>query len=66
MALMLISAGATVTSCNSKTEKLEEISKKSDIIIVAAGSPGLLKKEMVTPASIVIDVGSTFIDGVVR
>lgn len=66
MALMLTNAGATVTSCNSSTKNLAEITKKSDIIIVAAGSPGLLKKEMVTEKSIVIDVGSTFVDGVGR
>ena len=39
MALMLTNAGATVTSCNSATDNLKEITKKADIIIVAAGSP---------------------------
>jgi methylenetetrahydrofolate dehydrogenase (NADP+) / methenyltetrahydrofolate cyclohydrolase len=53
-------------SCNSSTKNLGEITRKADIIIVAAGSPGLLKKDMVTPESIVIDVGSTFVDGVGR
>lgn len=66
MALMLINAGATVTSVNSQTKNLSEITKKADIIIVAAGSPGLLRKDMVTPDTIVIDVGSTFVDGVGR
>lgn len=64
MALMLINAGATVTSCNSSTRDLTAITKQADIIIVAAGSPGLLTREMVTEKSIVIDVGSTFVDGV--
>jgi methylenetetrahydrofolate dehydrogenase (NADP+)/methenyltetrahydrofolate cyclohydrolase len=66
MTLMLVNAGATVTSCNSATRDLSEITKKADIIIVAAGSPGLLTREMVTEKSIVIDVGSTFVDGVGR
>ena len=66
MALMLINAGATVTSCNSATDNLKEITKKADIIIVAAGSPGLLTRDMVSEQSIVIDVGSTFVDGVGR
>jgi methylenetetrahydrofolate dehydrogenase (NADP+) / methenyltetrahydrofolate cyclohydrolase len=66
MTLMLINAGATVTSCNSATKNLKEITKKSDIIIVATGSPGLLTRDMVSEQSIVIDVGSTFVDGVGR
>lgn len=39
MTLMLVNAGATVTSCNSKTKNLTEITRKSDIIIVATGAP---------------------------
>lgn len=66
MALMLINAGATVTSANSQTKNLADITKKADIVIIAAGSPGLLKKDMVTPDTVVIDVGSTFVDGVGR
>jgi methylenetetrahydrofolate dehydrogenase (NADP+) / methenyltetrahydrofolate cyclohydrolase len=66
MALMLMNAGATVTSCNSATQNLEEITKKADIVIVAIGKPGFLKKEMVSEKSIIIDVGSTFVDGVGR
>lgn len=64
MTLMLVNAGATVTSCNSKTQNLSEITRKSDIIIVATGRPGLLTRDMVTPQSIIIDVGCTFVDGV--
>jgi methylenetetrahydrofolate dehydrogenase (NADP+)/methenyltetrahydrofolate cyclohydrolase len=64
MTLMLVNAGATVTSCNSKTKNLTEITRKSDIIIVATGAPWLLTRDMVTPDSIVVDVGCTFIAGV--
>jgi methylenetetrahydrofolate dehydrogenase (NADP+)/methenyltetrahydrofolate cyclohydrolase len=64
MTLMLVNAGATVTSCNSKTNNLIEITQKADIVIVAAGKPGLLTHDMVTPKSIVIDVGCTFVDGI--
>ena len=39
MALMLINAGATVTSCNSSTKNLSEKTRNADILIVAAGSP---------------------------
>lgn len=39
MALMLINAGATVTSCNSSTQNLTDITRAADIIIVAMGCP---------------------------
>ncbi len=64
MALMLINAGATVTSCNSSTQNLTDITRAADIIIIAVGSPGFLIRNMVTENTIVIDVGSTFVDGV--
>jgi methylenetetrahydrofolate dehydrogenase (NADP+)/methenyltetrahydrofolate cyclohydrolase len=64
MSLMLVNAGATVTSCNSNTQNLSDITRKSDIIIVATGKPELLTRDMVTPESIVVDVGCTFIDGI--
>ncbi len=66
MTLMLVNERATVTSCNSATLNLSEITRRSDIIIIAAGHPGLLTRDMVTESSVVIDVGSTFVDGVGR
>jgi methylenetetrahydrofolate dehydrogenase (NADP+) / methenyltetrahydrofolate cyclohydrolase len=66
MTLMLMNAGATVTSCNSATHDLAEITRSADIVIVAIGKPGFLTRDMVSEKSIIIDVGSTFIDGVGR
>ena len=66
MALMLVNAGATVISCNSQTKNLIEKTKSADIVIVAAGHPWLLTRDMVSEKSVVIDVGSTFVDGVAR
>ena len=48
---------ATVTVCHSKTQNLSELCRTADIIIVAAGSPKLLKADMVKPGATVIDVG---------
>jgi methylenetetrahydrofolate dehydrogenase (NADP+)/methenyltetrahydrofolate cyclohydrolase len=48
---------ATVTMCHSKTQDLPAICRTADIIIVAAGSPGLLTADMVRPGTTVIDVG---------
>lgn len=58
LALMMINAGATVTSCNSKTPNIEHITRDADIVIVAIGKPKFLTKDMVRKESIVIDVGS--------
>ncbi len=53
---------ATVTICHSKTQHLKDICLTADIIIVAAGSPGLLKADMVPEGATVIDVGITRVD----
>lgn len=66
MALMMINAGATVTSCNSSTKNLSEKTRNADIVIVAAGSPGLITRDMLHSESVVIDVGNTFVDGVAK
>jgi methylenetetrahydrofolate dehydrogenase (NADP+)/methenyltetrahydrofolate cyclohydrolase len=65
MGLMLMNAGATVISCNSSTLDLRKKTLMADILIVAAGKPRLITEDMVQPSAIVIDVGNTFIDGVV-
>lgn len=48
---------ATVTICHSKTRDLKSICLTADIIIVAAGSPGLLTADMVKEGATIIDVG---------
>jgi len=50
---------ATVTSCNKETENLQQICRDADILIVAAGCPGLIKKDWVKKGAVVIDVGIT-------
>ena len=57
MALLLINAGATVTVCNSRTPDLAGIVRQADILVVAAGRPGLVTAGMVKPGAAVIDVG---------
>ena len=54
---------ATVTICHSKTQDLGAICRTADIIIVAAGCPGLLTAEMVKDGATVIDVGINRVDG---
>lgn len=53
---------ATVTICHSKTRDLKSICLTADIIIVAAGCPGLLTADMVREGATVIDVGITRVE----
>ncbi len=57
MILELTAAGATVTTCNSKTRDLAAEVAGADILVVAVGKPGLIKGSWIKPGSIVIDVG---------
>jgi len=50
-------ANSTVTIVHTGTKNLEEHCKRADILIVAAGVPGLVKPEWIKPGSCVIDVG---------
>ena len=57
MALELLMAGATVTCCHRFTKDLEKHVRSAEILVVAAGKPGLVPGEWVRPGSTVIDVG---------
>lgn len=57
MALELLLAGCTVTSCHRHTKDLGKMIKDADLVIAAAGKPGLIKGEWIKSGSIVIDVG---------
>jgi methylenetetrahydrofolate dehydrogenase (NADP+)/methenyltetrahydrofolate cyclohydrolase len=48
---------ATVTFCHSRTENLESITRTADILVAAIGLPEMVKKDMVKPGAVVIDVG---------
>jgi len=57
MSLELLLTGATATVCHRFTVDLREHVSRADILIVAAGKPGLIPGQWVRPGSIVIDVG---------
>ena len=63
VAIMLLRENATVTICHSKTKKLKEISKNADILVVAMGRPESIDDEYIKEGAIVIDVGTTRVDG---
>ena len=57
MALLLLQAHATVTICHSRTRNLPSVAAGADILVVAAGKPGLVNEEFIRSGAVVIDVG---------
>ena len=53
------SENATVTQCHTGTRDLAAHTRAADIVVVAAGRPGLLTADMVKPGAVVVDVGIT-------
>jgi methylenetetrahydrofolate dehydrogenase (NADP+) / methenyltetrahydrofolate cyclohydrolase len=56
------SENATVTLCHTGTEDLAEHTRRADIVIAAAGRPGLITGDMVRPGAVCVDVGITRTD----
>ena len=57
VSMMLQNRNATVTMCHSKTKKLHEISRNSEIIIAAIGKAGFIDSKFLSEGQTVIDVG---------
>jgi methylenetetrahydrofolate dehydrogenase (NADP+)/methenyltetrahydrofolate cyclohydrolase len=60
---LLLARDATVTVCHSRTRNLAAVTQTADILCVAVGSPRFLSGSMVKPGAVVIDVGTTAVDG---
>jgi methylenetetrahydrofolate dehydrogenase (NADP+) / methenyltetrahydrofolate cyclohydrolase len=65
VAFMLVRDDATVTVCHSKTRDLAAHVGRADIVVVAAGRPGLVTGAMLRPGAVVIDVGINVVDGAI-
>ena len=66
-ALLLTRADATVTLCHRKTPDLAARCRDADILLAAAGAPGLITTDFVRPGQIVLDAGATVLpDGTLR
>lgn len=63
LAIMFLNRDATVTICHSKTQNLPFYSKQADILIAAVGRPRLVSARMVKKGAVVIDVGTTKVNG---
>ncbi|GMR00303.1 MAG: bifunctional methylenetetrahydrofolate dehydrogenase/methenyltetrahydrofolate cyclohydrolase FolD [Zetaproteobacteria bacterium] len=57
MTMELLLAGATVTVAHKFTRNLQQHIERADIVVAAAGKPGLVKGEWIKPGAIIIDVG---------
>jgi len=61
-ALMLLDRGATVTICRTTTRDLPFHTSRADILIAAAGSPGLIRGDQIKPGAVVIDVAMNWVE----
>ena len=66
MAILLINADATVTTCHSRTRDLPGVCREADILVAATGRPGMVTADFVKPGACVIDVGISRVDGKLR
>ena len=62
-AFLLVREDATVTVCHRRTADLAGHVRRADIVVVAAGRPGLVTGHMLKPGAVVVDVGINVVDG---
>jgi methylenetetrahydrofolate dehydrogenase (NADP+) / methenyltetrahydrofolate cyclohydrolase len=58
LAQLLLARDATVTICHSRTPDLPAVTREADVLVVAAGRPGLITARHVRPGAVVVDVGT--------
>jgi methylenetetrahydrofolate dehydrogenase (NADP+) / methenyltetrahydrofolate cyclohydrolase len=63
LALLLLREHATVTICHSRTADLGAVVREGELVVAAAGRPGIVTGEMVAEGAVVVDVGTNFVDG---
>jgi methylenetetrahydrofolate dehydrogenase (NADP+) / methenyltetrahydrofolate cyclohydrolase len=57
------SENATVTLCHTGTRDLAAHTRTADIVVAAAGVPGIITRDMVKPGAALLDVGVSRVDG---
>ena len=63
VAQLLLQRHCTVTICHTHTRDLASYTRQADVLVVAAGRPGLVTGAMLKPGAIVVDVGINVVDG---
>lgn len=62
-AFMLVHEDATVTVCHRRTRDLRQHVRRAEILVVAAGHPGLVTGDMLRRGAVVVDVGINVVEG---
>lgn len=62
VALMLLARNATVTLCHTRTVDLDAELRRADIVVAAAGHPGVVGEGALRPGQVVVDVGINWDD----
>ena len=60
VAQLCLNEHASVTIVHSRSENIEDICSRADVLIAAAGRPKMVKKEWVKEGAVVVDVGINF------
>jgi methylenetetrahydrofolate dehydrogenase (NADP+)/methenyltetrahydrofolate cyclohydrolase len=63
IAVLLMRAEATVISTNKYTKDIAALTRSADVLVSAAGVAGLVRRDMVKPGAVVIDVGINRVTG---
>ncbi|MBL8990795.1 MAG: bifunctional 5,10-methylenetetrahydrofolate dehydrogenase/5,10-methenyltetrahydrofolate cyclohydrolase [Phycisphaerae bacterium] len=63
IAVLLMRTDATVVSCNKWTSGIHDLMRSADVLVAAAGVPGLVTPDCVRPGAIVVDVGVNRVPG---
>lgn len=57
------SENATVTLCHTGTRDLAEHTRRADVVVAAAGVPGIVTAAMLSPGAVCVDVGVSRVEG---
>ena len=63
VAVLMLERNCTVTVCHSKTKDLQSVCQRADILILAIGIPNYIDSSYVKEEAIVIDVGTSSLNG---
>lgn len=66
VAMLMLAQDATVTILHKESGALQPYVKMAEIVVVAAGVPGLIRGNDLMPGATVIDVGTTLVDGALK
>ncbi len=66
VAMLMLAQDASVTVLHRESVSLQPYLRMSEVVVVATGVPGLVRGEDLLPGATVIDVGTTFVNGVIK